>query len=227
MPSDVPLGPPLVYHVNLMFKSFLVLATTSCFGPFSAHAAITLRADADQQPGPYTVGVPFEIRLIIDGDSDTPGDQSVPGGLYSVGPRVSFPAGVFKAYSLTPRFYFDHLAPGEDATRILDETSGFAAYHGNENPEFPPPIRGTATLLGWVVLTPATPGVFTLNTGVFDPARDDNFVDLRGAPLDAQISFLSTPITVVPEPYTSAFASIALATLACSARRRPRVSLPR
>jgi hypothetical protein len=184
----------------------------------AADAAIVVRPEKFSLENP-TVGQSFDLRIYLDSDPQSPGDQSYVDGLLSVAVRLVFPPSAFTVNAITPKGQLDHLGNGESADNDIDPITGSAGFRGNTPKEVPPQRAYLGTLLAYVDITPLKSGTFDLTCNPFDPSINDNFVDGAGTPLDSQIAFTSTTITVVPDPSSVSMTSLAIIFFMCRKRR--------
>lgn len=186
--------------MHLLTKLFLVVALTSA----SALAAPTIHLDS----GTFSVtpGGTFSVKILLDDDSGTAGDQPTAAGLLAAAVRVNFPpadANVASIAQIVVNGSLNNDGFGNPPVRAID--AGTAGFDGDVQ-DTNAPYRGT--LLGTITITNTAPqgASYPIGLAFFYPKPGDtrdNFV--AGGPnfevLDPQVTFAGQSIvTVVPEP---------------------------
>lgn len=171
------------------------------FLPAGAPAAIIVHTD---QPT-YGVlpGQSFAIDILIDADGASPGDQFIPGGLFSMGVVLMFnqaDASVAHGSDIALPAKLDSNGLGGPADKSVG--AGRAGAAGALDLFDPLPYG--QPLLATITLTNlATSGSYTLDLDRFYSTKA-NFLDFGGTLLDPQITFSSATVNVVPEPSIAA-----------------------
>ena len=166
----------------------LLAAVIPCM---SAHAAAL---HFDQAEYMVDVGGTFEVRVLLDMDDSTPGDQVPASGLFSAGSQVTFSA--------------SGLSVGGPADIVLPEELDGNGLGGPPTKVAAPGRAGGAGVISFlaetgyphptvltVTLTADAPGLFTLTPGLLNSPPLANFLDFEGTLLDPQIT--NFPASVV------------------------------
>ena len=172
---------------------------------------------------PASVGETFEARLSVDGDALVAGDQPVPNGLLAAAARVVFSKS-FIVTDIVPKAQLDHLQPGQEALRVLELDVPSVGFRGNTQRDVPPVLPYTGALLAYIEMTPTVVGEFDLAAMPFDPAVSTNFIDGSGMAIDAQITFATSSVIVVPEPFMGMAFAASLILLGARHRRDRRIN---
>jgi hypothetical protein len=154
-----------------------------------------------------TPGGTLTVNVVYDTDPNTPGDQPIPGGLFSEGLKVLFPSAGASVAS-TSDFVLPSALNSNGIGGAADESAGpgFAGGAGAEDLSANSGYAGT--VLATVTLQDlATTGTYTLSLDKYYPSKA-NFVSYAdGSTLDPQLSFGTATVTVtssaVPEPATA------------------------
>jgi hypothetical protein len=170
-------------------------------------------------------GETFDVQVLIDGDSTTPGAQPVAHGLFSFGVELSLESALASVSDVsfiavvTPLDNFGYTAFASKSRR-----SGAATAAGNT--AFGSSFYAGTLLVSFTVTDEDLVGVggsYQLGLGLDPNSVPPLFIDGSGAGLDDEIQFGSAQVNVVPEPGTGLLLAggMALLALICS-RCRPR-----
>jgi hypothetical protein len=158
----------------------------------------------------YVVTGPGDVinaQILIDGNPQSPRDDSVPFGLFSFGTQVTF--NPVKALvtgpgdiSAVPSLDFFGFAPG-----AFEQVSpGFAGVKGNIDMFENPLVPYSSSLLAELTLTNLASAVdsYPLTLDFFRTVgpNEQLFLNGMGGTLDPDITFRSARVVVIPEPAT-------------------------
>ncbi len=210
-------------------KSFGIILVILALVAVPAPASLTI--GFDQSTYEAQPGQPFQVQVHLDADPNTPGNQPVAAGLYSMGVRV-YGNDSLGFYTLGTDSI---VVPPELDCDGFDGPAEKASDLGSLGALGVLPSEATegydGTLLMTVTLVPDSStghGGFysTLTLGEFfqNPSYDD-FLDFACNSLDSQLEFGTAVVHVVPEPSGLFLILIALLSFARFGRRRRRKTL--
>jgi small ligand-binding sensory domain FIST len=181
----------------------------------NAQAGIVVGFDQDEyiiQPGQD-----FLVQVLLDGDDQQDGIQALPGGLFSMGIKVTFASHKANAADIAAIFLPDEInGNGVGGPAFKGVGAGFGRAAGAVSLSAPDFYRGA--LLATITITDLNIGSYPyeLSLSSYYGAGKTDFLDGNGTDLDSVVTFGTA--TVVPEPATLSL--LALGGLALLRRKR-------
>lgn len=193
-----------------------------------ALAGFSIGSRADASPivhfdnSTYTVspGGTFSVQVLLDMDSATAGDQPVPGGLLSMGVKITFDGGKANVSNVSNIILPLALQnDGIGGNPLKEVASGSARVFGSEN-IFTATEGYAGTLLATFNISDLAPqgDSYTLTLARYSSSPTfSNFVDWGGNAFDSNLTFTPATVNVTPEP--TSLALLALGWLVLGRRR--------
>lgn len=194
----------------------------------AAHAGMMVRFDQERYLVPK--GSTFTVHVILDADDQTPGDQNLPDGLFSMAFKVTVEGAKAQVDGVQlPGALNDDgtgrpakIETGRDGgvhflkVRAAAPFSVSEFYKGEDND------RGQRWMrLATVHLTDLAQETYTLGLSLLQSgAQDQVFIDGQGNVLDGELVFQSAQVEVVPVPEPASLTGLVLGGLLALGRRR-------
>jgi hypothetical protein len=170
-----------------------------------------------------SAGGTLAVQVLLDMDSGTAGDQPVPGGLLSMGVKITFDGGKANVSDVSNIILPLALQnDGAGGAPLKEVATGSARVFGSEN-IFTATEGYAGTLLATFTISDLAPqgDSYTLTLARYSSSPTfSDFVDWGGDAFDSQLSFGSGIVNVVPEPSSVVLVGIGGLLLA---RRRSRM----